>query len=97
MPTTRVIAWARFGTDPGRVAIVISNFTPVPRAGYHLGVPLPGHYREVVNTDAALYGGSNVGNMGGVTAVAEEAHGRPQSIFVTLPPLATIILDRQPD
>ena len=57
MPTTRVIAWARFGTDPGRVAIVISNFTPVPRAGYHLGVPLPGHYREVVNTDAALYGG----------------------------------------
>ena len=92
-----VIAWARFGTDPGRVAIVISNFTPVPRAGYHLGVPLPGYYREVVNTDAALYGGSNVGNMGGVTAVAEEAHGRPQSIFVTLPPLATIILDRQPD
>ena len=92
-----VIAWARFGTDPGRVAIVISNFTPVPRAGYHLGVPLPGHYREVVNTDAALYGGSSVGNMGGVTAVAEEAHGRPQSIFVTLPPLATIILDRQPD
>src|SRR3954469_20252227 len=92
-----VIAWARFGTDPGRVAIVISNFTPVPRAGYHLGVPLPGHYREVVNTDAAPYGGSNVGNMGGVTAVAEEAHGRPQSIFVTLPPLATIILDRQAD
>jgi 1,4-alpha-glucan branching enzyme len=92
-----VIAWARFGADPGRVAIVISNFTPVPRAGYHLGVPLPGHYREVVNTDAALYGGSNVGNMGGVTAVAEEAHGRPQSIFVTLPPLATIILERQPD
>src|SRR5215208_874524 len=92
-----VIAWARFGTDPGRVTIVISNFTPVPRAGYHLGVPLPGHYREAVNTDAALYGGSNVGNMGGVTAVAEEAHGRPQTIFVTLPPLATIILDRQPD
>ena len=92
-----MIAWARFGTDPGRVAIVISNFTPVPRAGYHIGVPLPGYYREVVNTDAALYGGSNVGNMGGVTAVAEEAHGRPQSIVVTLPPLATIILERQPD
>ena len=92
-----VIAWARFGTDPGQVAIVISNFTPVPRAGYRLGVPLPGLYREVVNTDAAPYGGSSVGNMGGVTAVAEEAHGRPQSIFVTLPPLATIILDRQPD
>jgi 1,4-alpha-glucan branching enzyme len=89
-----VIAWARFGDDPGRVTVVISNFTPVPREGYHLGVPLPGHYREVINTDSAIYGGSDVGNLGGVTAVAEEAHGRPQSIFVTLPPLATIILDR---
>ena len=76
---------------------MVSNFTPVPRDGYRIGVPLPGFYREVLNTDAALYGGSNVGNMGGVTAVAEEAHGRPQSIFVTLPPLATVILDRQPD
>jgi 1,4-alpha-glucan branching enzyme len=90
-----VIAWARFGDDPGRITVVISNFTPVPREGYHLGVPLPGHYREVINTDSAIYGGSDVGNLGGVTAVAEEAHGRPQSIFVTLPPLATIILDRQ--
>jgi 1,4-alpha-glucan branching enzyme len=90
-----VIAWARFGDDPGRVTLVISNFTPVPREGYHLGVPLPGHYREIVNTDAAIYGGSNVGNMGAVTAVEEEAHGRQHSIFVTLPPLATIILDRQ--
>jgi 1,4-alpha-glucan branching enzyme len=89
-----VIAWARFGDEPGRVAVVISNFTPVPRAGYHLGVPLPGHYREAINTDAAIYGGSNVGNMGGVTAIDEEAHGRSHSIYVTLPPLGTLILER---
>ena len=91
-----VIAWARFGDEPGRVTLVISNFTPVPREGYHLGVPRPGHYREVINTDAAIYGGSNVGNMGGVTTVEEEAHGRPHSIYVRVPPLGTIILDRVP-
>jgi 1,4-alpha-glucan branching enzyme len=50
----------------------------------------------VINTDAAIYGGSNVGNMGGVTTVEEEAHGRPHSIYVRVPPLGTIILDRVP-
>ena len=90
-----VIAWARFGDDPERVTLVISHFTPIPREGYHLGVPLPGRYREVLNTDSAVYSGSNVGNLGGVNTVEEEAHGRAHSIFVTLPPLATIILDRQ--
>ena len=89
-----VIAWARQGDDPDRIAIVVSNFTPVPREGYRVGVPLPGFYREAVNTDAAGYGGSNVGNMGGVATEEREAHGHAYSLCLTLPPLATLILER---
>ena len=91
-----VIAWLRRGEDPDRIAIVVSNFTPVPRDGYRIGVPLPGFYREAVNTDAGSYGGSNVGNMGGVHARDDEAHGHPYSLDLTLPPLATLILERAP-
>ena len=90
-----VIAWARRGDDPDRVAIVVSNFTPVPREGYRVGVPLPGFYREAVNTDSAVYGGSNVGNQGGVEAEECEAHGQPYCLSLTLPPLATLILERR--
>ncbi|MBV9078557.1 MAG: alpha amylase C-terminal domain-containing protein, partial [Methylobacteriaceae bacterium] len=89
-----VIAWARRGDDPDRPVIVVSNFTPVPREGYRIGVPCPGFYREVVNTDAALYGGSNMGNGGGVAAEEAESHGQAYSLTLTLPPLATLILAR---
>src|SRR5215207_4528186 len=89
-----VIAWARHGKD-GSTAVVVSNFTPVPRPGYRIGVPKPGFYREAINTDAALYSGSNVGNMGGVEAQECEAHGQPYCITLTVPPLATVILERQ--
>jgi 1,4-alpha-glucan branching enzyme len=87
-----VIAWARRGADENQAVIVVSNFTPVPRAAYRIGVPLPGLYREVLNTDAEMYGGSNVGNLGGVTAEASESHGQPCSVTLTLPPLATVML-----
>jgi 1,4-alpha-glucan branching enzyme len=87
-----VIAWARRGESDGQVVVVVSNFTPVPREGYRIGVPLPGFYREAINTDAAMYGGSNVGNLGGVTAEDTESHGLPHSISLTLPPLATVML-----
>jgi 1,4-alpha-glucan branching enzyme len=90
-----VIAWARRGADPEKLAVVVSNFTPVPREGYRVGVPAAGFYREAVNTDAAAYGGSNMGNSGGVTAEAGEAHGQPYYLTLTLPPLATLILERQ--
>ena len=76
------------------VVIVISNFTPVPRPGFQLGVP-DGHtaWREVLNTDSAHYGGSNVGNGGASIAVHQHAsHGRAQSIRLNLPPLATVFL-----
>jgi len=85
-----VVAWARRGRDENQVVVVISNFTPVPREGYRIGVPKPGHYREVLNTDAEIYGGSNVGNLGGLWAEDTESHGQPCSISVTLPPLATV-------
>ncbi len=89
-----VIAWARFGQGEGGVAVVVSNFTPVPRSGYRIGVPRPGFYREAVNTDATVYGGSGVGNLGGIQAEETPSHGQPCSLTLTLPPLATLILER---
>jgi 1,4-alpha-glucan branching enzyme len=87
-----VIAWARRGDDEKSLAIVVSNFTPVPRETYRIGVPLAGFYREAVNTDAGQYGGANVGNLGGVTAEDTPSHGQPCSLTLTIPPLATVIL-----
>jgi 1,4-alpha-glucan branching enzyme len=89
-----VIAWARKGEDESRVVIVVCNFTPVPREGYRIGVPIGGFYREVLNTDAEMYGGGNVGNGGGVQSEPSESHGHPCSLSLTLPPLGTLILER---
>jgi 1,4-alpha-glucan branching enzyme len=88
-----VVAWARRGADEHRIAIIVSNFTPVPRFGYRFGVPFSGHYREVINTDAAVYGGSNLGNAGGVEAEPQSSHNQPFSVSLLLPPLATLILE----
>jgi 1,4-alpha-glucan branching enzyme len=66
--------------------------TPVPRIGYGIGVPRPGFWRELLNTDAGVYGGSNTGNAGGVESIASSLHGEAQALFLTLPPLATIFL-----
>jgi 1,4-alpha-glucan branching enzyme len=86
-----VIAWARFGEAADDMAVVVSNLTPVPREGYRIGVPRPGFYREVINTDAEAYGGTGVGNMGGLQAADAESHGSPHALTLTLPPLATLI------
>ena len=72
--------------------IAVSNFTPVPRPGYQLGVPRAGRWREILNSDAAEYGGSGVGNLGGVTAVDQPFNGQPASLVLTAPPLSTIWL-----
>jgi 1,4-alpha-glucan branching enzyme len=75
----------------GEHAVVLLNFTPVPRPGYRVGVPQAGSYREVLNSDSSYYGGSNLGN----SVVATEAVAcmdYPQSIVVTLPPLAGLVL-----
>ncbi len=66
----------------------------MPREHYRIGVPEAGHYAERINTNSAFYGGSNVGNGGGVSAEALPWHGRPHSIDLTLPPLSTLILER---
>jgi 1,4-alpha-glucan branching enzyme len=72
--------------------VVACNFTPVPRRPYRVGVPRPGYYRELVNTDAAVYGGGDVGNEGGVWAEPTPWQGQPHSILVTLPPLGVLFL-----
>jgi len=72
--------------------VVVCNFTPVPRIGYRLGVPTAGFWRELLNSDAKEYGGSGMGNAGGVMAVEEPVHGRPYSLHLTLPPLAALFL-----
>ncbi len=77
--------------DEDFLAVVI-NFTPVPRSNYRLGVPLPGFYREILNSDSSLYWGSNLGNGGGVTTDNISSHNRLYSINLTLPPLAVLIL-----
>jgi len=88
-----VFAFLRFG-EGGRPILCVFNMTPVPRQGYRIGVPEPGFWRELLNTDAAIYGGSNTGNGGGVDTVGIPAHGRAQSLELTLPPSAALYLGR---
>ena len=77
----------------GRPLVVVLNLTPVPRPGYRVGLPAPGRYREAINTDAAIYGGSNLGNGGVVTAEPVPMHGQRQSAALVLPPLAALLLE----
>jgi 1,4-alpha-glucan branching enzyme len=90
-----IIAFLRRGRDPAAIAIVICNFTPTPHLQCRVGVPLAGHYVERINTDSTFYGGSNLGNGGGVSSEPVPWHGRPYSINLTIPPLGTIILVRE--
>jgi len=85
--------WGEWGDAP---ALVVCNMTPVPRENYRIGVPSEGTWHEIVNTDAARYGGSNMGNGGAVEAEAIPAHGQEQSVLLTLPPLATVVLSTAP-
>lgn len=87
-----VIAFLRRARDPEDYLIFVCNFTPVVRHGYRLGVPREGSYRERLNSDAVLYGGGNVGNAGRVLTEAIPKHGHEQSVRLTLPPLATLVL-----
>jgi 1,4-alpha-glucan branching enzyme len=89
------LSFLRRGKDPANVLAVVVNATPVVREAYRIGVPRPGFYGEILNTDAAIYGGSNVGNLGGVPAEPIVHMGRPYSITLTLPPLAVLFLKHQ--
>ena len=75
----------------GASVLVACNLTPVPRYGYRIGVPTAGFWREILNSDAELYGGSGVGNLGGTDALPIPLHGRPRSLTVTLPPLGVVL------
>jgi len=73
--------------------LVVCNFTPVVRQRYRLGVPIAGRWREALNSDAVVYGGSGTGNLGGVETERVPAHGHAQSVVLTLPPLGILFLE----
>jgi len=87
-----VVSFIRRARDPGDFVVVVCNFTPVVRRGYRVGAPAPGFYRELCNTDAHVYGGSDEGNGGGVPSEPVSWQGQPHSIVLTLPPLAALVL-----
>jgi 1,4-alpha-glucan branching enzyme len=87
-----VFSFMRHARSRDEFIVVVSNFTPVPRYDYRIGVPKPGYYREIINSDAECYWGSNIGNEGGRETENVPMHGHAQSLSLTLPPLATIML-----
>jgi 1,4-alpha-glucan branching enzyme len=89
-----VVAWMRRSRE-GETIVFVVNATPVVRSGYQIGAPGPGYYREVINTDGETYGGSNIGNLGGLTAKHDPWQGRDYSLYVNLPPLATVAFKKE--
>jgi 1,4-alpha-glucan branching enzyme len=87
-----IFAYYRQGHADSPPVIAVCNFTPVPRLHYRLGAPRAGVWREILNTDSELYGGSNLGNGGRLEASTLPSHGQPFSLELTLPPLATVLL-----
>jgi 1,4-alpha-glucan branching enzyme len=85
-----VVSYLRRGRSTEDIFLIVCNFTPQPRQGYHVGVPRGGYWQEVLNSDAEDYGGSGQGNLGGLQAGHANFHGRPFSLSITLPPLAAV-------
>jgi 1,4-alpha-glucan branching enzyme len=90
-----IISFIRRAENGSEFILFVCNFTPQPRTGYEVGVPKAGIYEELLNTDAAAFGGSNMGNGGAVTARPIPRHFRPYSISITLPPLAVLAFKRK--
>jgi 1,4-alpha-glucan branching enzyme len=89
-----LISFFRRGKNPDDVVVVACNFTPIPRTNYRIGLPLAGFYQEVLNSDSEHYGGSNMGNNGGVTAEEIPSHNQLYSAEITFPPLAVVVFKR---
>jgi 1,4-alpha-glucan branching enzyme len=87
-----VLAFVRWGEGDAKPVVCVCNLSPVPREGYRVGLPRSGTWRELLNTDAGIYGGSNIGNMGVVDAEGQPWHDQPFSAAVTLPPLGVVWL-----
>ncbi|MGB7915051.1 MAG: 1,4-alpha-glucan branching protein GlgB, partial [Rhodomicrobium sp.] len=88
-----VFAWVRWGGPGTKPIAVVSNFTPEQRRNYRIGLPFRGSWKEILNTDAPMYGGSGIGNLGSVTAFGNPSHGFPASAEITVPPLATVYFE----
>jgi len=84
------ISFIRRGRNTGSMVLVVCNLTPVPRSAYRMGVPRSGFWEEILNSDSEIYGGSNMGNSGGVWAEESGSHGRDYSLSLTLPPLGAV-------
>ena len=87
-----IISFIRKGENHAPPIIVIANFTPIPRQSYRIGLPQPGTYQELLNSDSAKYGGGHLGNQGAITAEEIPWQGQPYSAELTLPPLAVLYL-----
>jgi 1,4-alpha-glucan branching enzyme len=87
-----ILSLMRRGRSTEDIIIAVLNFTPVPRDSYRVGAPRGGFWREVLNSDAKVYGGTGWGNFGGLVAEAVPFHGRPFSINLTLPPVGAVFL-----
>src|SRR5260370_8066002 len=87
----RGVSLSRRGGCPSDVLVAAFNFTPVPRQNYQVGMPLPGRWVEILNSDAPMYGGSGQGNLGGVEALPIAMHGHMHTVTLTLPPLGAIL------
>ncbi len=94
--TACVVSFLRKGTTTADVILVVCNFTPVVRYAYRVGVPFGGRWLEALNGDSTEYGGSGVGNLGGVDAEESPWHGQPYSLTLTLPPLAVVFFKGTP-
>jgi len=91
-----VFCFLRKARDAAPPVLVVTNMTPVPRSNYLVGVPWPGRWREIVNSDATEFGGSGWGNFGGVETAPIRSHGRMQAVNLTLPPLSTLMFEHVP-
>jgi 1,4-alpha-glucan branching enzyme len=89
-----VISMIRRARDPHDFTVMVANFTPIPRPGYRIGVPEGGWYRELLNSDSKSYGGSNMGNGGGIMAEPIAAHGFDHSLSLIVPPLGFLLLKK---
>jgi len=91
-----ILSFIRRAHNCDDISLVVCNFTPVPRQNYRIGVPWGGFWKEALNSDAPMYGGSGQGNFGGLQAAPLPIHGRPFSLNMTLPPLGIVVFRHQP-
>jgi len=90
-----IVSFIRKGITTGDVMLVVCNFTPVPRYNYRVGVPRGGYWREMLNSDAKIYGGSGQGNIGGIESAPVPSHGRYHSLSLTMPPLSVLMFKNE--